>query len=112
MPPATASNSADRHRSGKRKSWTRKLRRRHGQRRKVLGNAWVDRGLANRNAFNTEFQELITRYAFGEIWTRPHFDDRTRRVLVIGTLLALGPWDEFSCMCVPRSPKAASGPTI
>ena len=65
------------------------------KRRKVLGNAWVDKGLTNRNAFNTEFQELITRYAFGEIWTRPHFDDRTRRVLVIGTLLALGSWDEF-----------------
>jgi 4-carboxymuconolactone decarboxylase len=65
------------------------------KRRKVLGNAWVDKGLANRTAFNTEFQELITRYAFGEIWTRPHFDDRTRRVLVIGTLLALGSWDEF-----------------
>jgi len=55
--------------------------------RKVLGNAWVDKGLANRNAFNTEFQELITRYAFGEVWTR--------RVLAIGTLLALGSWDEF-----------------
>jgi 4-carboxymuconolactone decarboxylase len=65
------------------------------KRRKVLGNAWVDKGIANRNAFNTEFQELITRYAFGEIWTRPHLDDRTRRVLVIGTLLALGSWDEF-----------------
>ena len=65
------------------------------KRRKVLGNAWVDKALANRNAFNTEFQELITHYAFGEIWTRPHFDDRTRRVLVIGTLLALGSWDEF-----------------
>ena len=66
-----------------------------GERRKVLGNAWVDKGLANRNAFTTEFQKLITRYAFGEIWTRPHFDDRTRRVLVIGTLLALASWDEF-----------------
>ena len=65
------------------------------KRRKVLGNAWVDKGLANRNAFNTEFQQLITRYAFGEIWTRPHFDDRTRRVLVIGTMVALGQWDEF-----------------
>jgi len=65
------------------------------QRRKVLGNEWVDKSIANRNAFNTEFQELITRYAFGEIWSRPHFDDRTRRVLVIGTLLALGSWDEF-----------------
>ena len=53
------------------------------QRRKVLGNEWVDKSIANRNAFNTEFQDLITRYAWGDIWTRPHFDHRTRRVLVI-----------------------------
>ena len=66
-----------------------------GKRRKVLGNAWVDKAQQNRNAFSAEFQDLITRYAWGEIWTRPHFDDRTRRVLVIGTLLALGSWDEF-----------------
>ena len=66
-----------------------------GKRRKVLGNAWVDKSSANRNAFNADFQDLITRYAWGEIWTRPHFDERTRRVLVIGTLLALGQWDEF-----------------
>ena len=51
--------------------------------------------IANRNAFNADFQDLITRYAWGEIWTRPHFDERTRRVLVIGTLVALGQWDEF-----------------
>jgi Uncharacterized homolog of gamma-carboxymuconolactone decarboxylase subunit, COG0599 len=55
-------------------------------RRKVLGNAWVDKSIANRNAFNTDFQDMITRYAWGEIWTRPHFDERTRRVLVIGTM--------------------------
>jgi 4-carboxymuconolactone decarboxylase/3-oxoadipate enol-lactonase/4-carboxymuconolactone decarboxylase len=66
-----------------------------GQRRKVLGNAWVDKSIANRNAFNTDFQDLITRYAWGEIWTRPHFDERTRRVLVVGTMVALGQWDEF-----------------
>jgi 4-carboxymuconolactone decarboxylase/3-oxoadipate enol-lactonase/4-carboxymuconolactone decarboxylase len=65
------------------------------QRRKVLGNAWVDKSLAGRNSFNSEFQDLITRYAWNEIWTRPHFDERTRRVLVIGTLVALGAWDEF-----------------
>ena len=64
-------------------------------RRKVLGNAWVDKSIANRNAFNTDFQDMITRYAWGEIWTRPHFDERTRRVLVIGTMVALGQWDEF-----------------
>lgn len=65
------------------------------QRRKVLGNAWVDKSAANRNAFNADFLDLITRYAWSEIWTRPHFDERTRRVLVIGTMMALGQWDEF-----------------
>jgi 4-carboxymuconolactone decarboxylase len=65
------------------------------RRRKVLGDEWVDKSIANRNAFNTDFQDLITRYAWGDIWTRPHFDHRTRRVLVIGTLVALGQWDEF-----------------
>ena len=65
------------------------------RRRSVLGDAWVDKSIANRNSFNIEFQDLITRYAWGEIWTRSHFDERTRRVLVIGTLVALGQWDEF-----------------
>src|SRR5712692_5176726 len=65
------------------------------QRRKVLGDAWVDKSIANRNSFNAEFLDLITRHAWGEIWTRPHFDQRTRRVLVIGTMVALGQWDEF-----------------
>jgi 4-carboxymuconolactone decarboxylase len=65
------------------------------QRRKVLGNEWVDKSIANRNSFNTDFQDLITRYAWCEVWTRPHFDQRTRRVLVIGTMIALGQWDEF-----------------
>ncbi|TXJ10464.1 MAG: gamma-carboxymuconolactone decarboxylase [Afipia sp.] len=65
------------------------------QRRKVLGNAWVDKSAASRTPFNADFLDLITRYAWGEIWTRPHFDERTRRVLVIGTMMALGQWDEF-----------------
>src|SRR6201989_1206799 len=64
-------------------------------RRAVLGEAHVDRSLARRDAFNTDFQDLITRYAWGDIWTRPHFVQRTRRVLVIGTMIALGQWDEF-----------------
>jgi 4-carboxymuconolactone decarboxylase len=64
-------------------------------RRRVLGNAWVDRASANKNAFTAEFQDLITRYAWGEILTRPHFDERTRRILVIGTMMALDKWDEF-----------------
>lgn len=65
------------------------------KRRKVLGNAWVDRANASKNPFNEEFQDFITRYAWGEMWTRPHFDERTRRILVIGTMLALDKWAEF-----------------
>jgi 4-carboxymuconolactone decarboxylase len=64
-------------------------------RREVLGDAHVTRSLENRTDLTTEFQNLITRYAWGDIWTRPHFDHRTRRVLVIGTMVALGQWDEF-----------------
>ena len=64
-------------------------------RRAVLGDAWVDKSAANLNSFNSEFIDLITRHAWADIWTRPHFDERTRRVLVIGTLLALCQWDEF-----------------
>lgn len=65
------------------------------RRRKVLGAAHVDRANAGKTAFNSEFQDFITRSAWGEVWTRPHFDERTRRILVIGTLMALGAWDEF-----------------
>ena len=65
------------------------------KRRKVLGNAWVDRANAKKTPFNEEFQDFITRAAWGEIWTRPHYDERTRRVLVIGTMIALAQWDEF-----------------
>jgi 4-carboxymuconolactone decarboxylase len=65
-------------------------------RRKVLGNAWVDRAEAGKTGFNAEFQAMINRSPWGEIWTRPHFDERTRRILVIGTMMALGCWDEFT----------------
>ena len=65
------------------------------KRRKVLGDAWVDRAISDQTPFNAEFQELITRYAWGELWQRPHFDDRTRRILVIGTLIALDKWAEL-----------------
>jgi 4-carboxymuconolactone decarboxylase len=65
------------------------------KRRKVLGNEWVDRANAKKSPFTEEFQDFITRAAWGEIWTRPHFDERMRRVLVIGTMIALAKWDEF-----------------
>jgi 4-carboxymuconolactone decarboxylase len=65
------------------------------RRREVLGDAWVDRANAGKTAFNAGFQDFITRYAWGEVWTSEHFDARTRRILVIGTMLALDKWDEF-----------------
>ena len=65
------------------------------KRRKILGNAWVDRAQAKKNVFNGEFQDLISRYAWGEIWTRPGLDDRTRRLIVLASMIALGRWEEF-----------------
>ena len=64
-------------------------------RRAVLGDAWVDKSLANITPFNKEFQEVITRTAWGEGWTRPGLDRRMRSVGVLSTTIALGAWDEF-----------------
>jgi 4-carboxymuconolactone decarboxylase len=64
-------------------------------RRTVLGDAHVDRAVAAATPLTADFQDLITRYAWGEIWSRPGLDSRTRRILVIGTLLALGHWEEL-----------------
>ena len=72
-----------------------RYRRGANARRKILGDAWVGRAVSNKNAFNTEWQDFITRCAWGEIWTRPHFDERTRRALVIGTMMAIGRWEEL-----------------
>ena len=64
-------------------------------RRAVLGDAHVDRSLTKRTAFNDEFQDLITRYAWGEIWTRPGLPRHTRSLLTIGLMVALNRSDEF-----------------
>ena len=64
-------------------------------RRAVLGDAHVDRAVGRTTPLTAEFQDLITRYAWGEIWTRPGLDLRTRRLIVIGTLVALGRFDEL-----------------
>jgi 3-oxoadipate enol-lactonase/4-carboxymuconolactone decarboxylase len=64
-------------------------------RRQVLGDAWVDNSLAARTPFNADFQAMITRYAWNEIWGRPGLDHRTRRLLVIAITAALGRWEEF-----------------
>ena len=65
-------------------------------RRKVLGDEWVDRAERTKTAFNAEFQELITRYAWDEIWNCPGLPHRTRRMLVIAMTLALGRWEEYA----------------
>jgi len=64
-------------------------------RRAVLGDAHVDRTVTRRNGFNGEFQELITRYAWGEIWTRPGLPRHTRSLLTIAMMVALNRADEF-----------------
>jgi len=64
-------------------------------RRSVLGDAHVDRSLASTTDFNHDFQELITRFAWGTIWTRPGLDHRIRRLLVLATTASMGRWEEF-----------------
>jgi 4-carboxymuconolactone decarboxylase len=64
-------------------------------RRAVLGDAHVDRSLSSLTDFNREFQDLITRYAWGEIWTRPGLDRKTRSCMVLTAMMALGHWEEF-----------------
>ena len=64
-------------------------------RREVLGAAHVDRAQGKLNDFNAEFQDFITRAAWGEVWTRPGLDRRTRSCMVLSTMIALNAWDEF-----------------
>jgi 3-oxoadipate enol-lactonase/4-carboxymuconolactone decarboxylase len=64
-------------------------------RRAVLGDEHVDRATASATDFTREFQDLITRLAWGTIWTRPALDRPTRRLLVLATTAALGRWEEF-----------------
>ena len=64
-------------------------------RREVLGEEHVDEVTARVTPFTEEFQELITRYAWGEIWTRPGLDRRTRSCITLTALVALGRFDEL-----------------
>ncbi|MDB5936979.1 MAG: Beta-ketoadipate enol-lactone hydrolase [Massilia sp.] len=64
-------------------------------RRSVLGDAWVDRSIANANTFTAEFQDMITRNAWNDIWGRPGLDHKTRRTIVLAITTALGCWEEF-----------------
>ncbi len=65
-------------------------------RRAVLGDAHVDKAITATTEFTREFQELITRYAWGTIWSRPQLDQRTRRLLVLAITASLGRWEEFT----------------
>jgi 3-oxoadipate enol-lactonase len=65
------------------------------QRRAVLGDAWVERSLANANTFTADFQNFITRYAWHDIWDRPGLPRKTRRTIVLAITIALGRWEEY-----------------
>jgi 4-carboxymuconolactone decarboxylase len=65
-------------------------------RRAVLGDAYVDRAEASRTPLTEEFQDLITRYAWGEIWTRPGLDRRTRSCITVAMLVALNRNEELA----------------
>jgi len=65
-------------------------------RRAVLGDVYVDRAEASRTPLNDEFQDLLARYAWGEIWTRPGLDRRTRSCITVAMLVALNRNEELA----------------
>ena len=65
-------------------------------RREVLGDEHVDRAIERTTPFTADFQDLITRYAWGEIWARPGLDRRTRSSITLATLVALGREEELA----------------
>ena len=65
-------------------------------RREVLGDEHVDRAVANTDAFTADFQDFITRCAWGEVWTRPGLDRRTRSCVTLAMLAALGQEHELA----------------
>jgi 4-carboxymuconolactone decarboxylase len=65
-------------------------------RREVLGDEHVDRAIERTTPFTADFQDLITRYAWGEIWARPELDRRTRSCITLAILVALGREEELA----------------
>ena len=65
-------------------------------RREVLGDEHVDAAVERTSDFTADFQDLITRYAWGEIWARPGLDRRTRSAITLTALVALGRFDELA----------------
>ncbi len=70
-----------------------------GNRRAVLGDEWVDQSLSGTTQFNADFQDLVTRHAWLDIWGRPGLDVVTRRLLVLGMTMAAARWEEFELHC-------------
>jgi 4-carboxymuconolactone decarboxylase len=64
-------------------------------RREVLGDEHVDRAVERTSDFTADFQDFITRYAWGEVWSRPGLDRRTRSAITLTALIALGHFDEL-----------------
>jgi 4-carboxymuconolactone decarboxylase len=65
-------------------------------RRSVLGEEWVQKATGSKTEFTAEWQEFITRYAWGEIWTRPGIERRIRSYMTLSLMIALGRWEEFN----------------
>ncbi len=68
-------------------------------RRRMLGDAWVEQSLGKADSFTADFQSMVTRYAWHEIWGRPGLDAQTRRLLVLGMTMAAARWEEFELHC-------------
>ncbi len=69
------------------------------RRRAMLGDAWVARALGEADALSADFQSLVTRHAWNDVWRRPGLDDQTRRLLVLGMTMATAHWVEFELHC-------------
>ncbi|SEJ61976.1 MULTISPECIES: carboxymuconolactone decarboxylase family protein [unclassified Achromobacter] len=64
-------------------------------RRAVLGDEWVQRSLDRATVFTADYQNMITRYAWHDIWSRPGLPHKARRMMVLAVTLSLGRWEEF-----------------
>lgn len=83
-------------------------------RRAVLGDEWVERALGRSTAFNADFQSLITRYAWHDVWGRPGLARTTRRLLVLGMTMGMARWEEFElhCRAAVRASQRGEGVTL
>ena len=64
-------------------------------RTRILGKEYIEKSKGRVHAHNEDFIDMIVRVGWGEVWTRPGFDYRTRRILVMGTMVAIGAYEEF-----------------